>query len=222
MTATTSAPIGAPAATSRYAEVYAAWKSDPQALLGRGGQGHRLVRGAQDGVRPHMPASMAAGSPAASCNTCHNAVDRHVAAGRGEQTAIIYDSPVTGTKARITYAELQRRGGDASPRCCRSSASSKGDRVIIYMPMIPEAVIAMLPAPGSAPSIRWCSAASPRKSSPPASTTPSPSSSSRPPAASSPNRVVPYKPLLDEAIELAAHKPRDLHHPRSGRRPPPR
>ena len=76
-------------------------------------------------------------------NTCFNAVDRHVAAGRGAQAAIIYDSPVTDTKRVITYAELQdmvaRFGG-----VLRDLGVAKGDRVIIYMPMVPEALIAML------------------------------------------------------------------------------
>ena len=76
-------------------------------------------------------------------NTCHNAVDRHVAAGRGEQKAIIYDSPITGNASTMTYAELQ----DATARFAgmlQKLGVSSGDRVIIYMPMIPEAIVAML------------------------------------------------------------------------------
>ena len=76
-------------------------------------------------------------------NTCANAVDRHVASGRGAQAAIIYDSPVTGTQRTISYAELQdltaKLGGAMAAR-----GVTKGDRVVIYMPMIPEAVVAML------------------------------------------------------------------------------
>ena len=92
-------------------------------------------------------------------NTCYNAVDRHVAAGRGDQAAIIYDSPVTDTVETISYAELQERVA----RCAGALAErgvTKGDRVIIYMPMVPEAVIAMLAcARGSARCIPWSSAA---------------------------------------------------------------
>ncbi|MFW5681144.1 MAG: AMP-binding protein, partial [Pseudomonadota bacterium] len=76
-------------------------------------------------------------------NTCYNAVDRHVAAGRAMQAAIIYDSPVTGTIQRITYAELQdqvARFAGVLVQC----GVRQGDRVIVYMPMVPEAVVAML------------------------------------------------------------------------------
>ena len=76
-------------------------------------------------------------------NGCYNAVDRHVEAGRGEQNALIYDSPVTDSKRQITYAELQ----DQVARCAgmlRAHNVGYGDRVIIYMPMVPEAVIGML------------------------------------------------------------------------------
>ena len=80
----------------------------------------------------------------AECNTCYNAVDRHVEAGRADQAAIIYDSPVTGNTVRTyTYAQLldevSRFAGVLKGRGVR-----KGDRVIIYMPMVPEAAIAML------------------------------------------------------------------------------
>src|SRR3954452_3988533 len=74
----------------------------------------------------------------AEVNTCYNAVDRHVERGRGEQTALIYDSPVTGTQKKLTYRQLQ----DEVSRCAGAIASlgvAKGDRVIIYMPMVPEA-----------------------------------------------------------------------------------
>ena len=76
-------------------------------------------------------------------NTCYNAIDRHIDRGRGDQMALIYDSPVTGTFRSFTFRELQ----DRVARCAGVLASqgvSKGDRVIIYMPMIPEAIIAML------------------------------------------------------------------------------
>ncbi|HEX8006569.1 MAG TPA: AMP-binding protein [Trebonia sp.] len=76
-------------------------------------------------------------------NTCHNAVDRHVSAGRGEQRALVYDSPVTGTKRGYTYRELR----DETARFAavlKDLGIGKGDRVVIYMPMIPESVIAML------------------------------------------------------------------------------
>ena len=77
-------------------------------------------------------------------NTCYNALDLHIDEGRGDKLAIIYDSPITGTKKNITYNELREKvalfGG-----ALKNLGINKGDRVIIYMPMIPEAVIAMLP-----------------------------------------------------------------------------
>jgi propionyl-CoA synthetase len=81
--------------------------------------------------------------PGARLNTCHNAVDRHVAAGRGDRAALIYDSPVTGTVRTITYAELQ----DEVARLAgvlRDLGVAAGDTVLLYMPMVPEAVVGML------------------------------------------------------------------------------
>ncbi|MEK9544100.1 MAG: AMP-binding protein, partial [Luminiphilus sp.] len=76
-------------------------------------------------------------------NTCHNAVDRHVDAGRGQQVAIHYDSPVTGCRESITYSDLLSRVAATAGGLVRMGVG-KGDRVVIYMPMVPEAVIAML------------------------------------------------------------------------------
>src|SRR6056300_629126 len=81
--------------------------------------------------------------PDGMLNTCFNVIDRHVIAGRGEQVAIYYDSPVTDCRSAITYAELQSQvAGFAGG--LRSLGVEKGDRVVIYMPMVPEAAIAML------------------------------------------------------------------------------
>ncbi|MDX1737535.1 MAG: AMP-binding protein, partial [Alphaproteobacteria bacterium] len=81
--------------------------------------------------------------PDGECNTCYNALDRHVEAGFGEQTAIIYDSPITGTKKSLTYSRLQSKVSRAAG-VLKSLGVTKGDRVVIYMPMIPQAAIAML------------------------------------------------------------------------------
>ncbi|MEK9924410.1 MAG: AMP-binding protein, partial [Alphaproteobacteria bacterium] len=83
--------------------------------------------------------------PDGEMNTCFNAVDRHVAAGRGEQKAIIYDSPITNSKSSLTFAELQTATAKFAGMLAGNGLVA-GDRVIIYMPMIPEAVIAMLAA----------------------------------------------------------------------------
>ena len=76
-------------------------------------------------------------------NTCYNAVDRHVDEGRGDQPALIYDSPVTDTVTTFTYSELQQRVARCAGALVQQGVQ-KGDRVIVYMPMVPEAVIAML------------------------------------------------------------------------------
>jgi len=81
--------------------------------------------------------------PDGEINTCYNAVDRHVENGRGEQTAIIFDSAMTGIKQNITYKELQDQTAIFAGAMTREGIV-KGDRVIIYMPMVPEALIAML------------------------------------------------------------------------------
>ena len=88
------------ARSSRYHEVYARWQRDPHGLLGRGGRRYRLVRKAQDHVRSegrHLWPLV----PGRRLNTCYNAVDRHVNAGRGDQAAMIYDSPLAGTQRTI-------------------------------------------------------------------------------------------------------------------------
>jgi propionyl-CoA synthetase len=139
-------------------------------------------------------------------NTCHNALDRHVAAGRGAQLALIYDSPVTGSLRRFTYEELR----DEVARCAgamRSLGVAKGDRVLIYMPMVPEAVIAMLAAArlGAVHSVVFGGFA--------ANELKTRIDDAKPKlivAAScgvEPGRVVPYKPLLDAALAIATSKP---------------
>src|SRR5438094_8426212 len=76
-------------------------------------------------------------------NTCHNALDRHVEGGRGDQMALVYDSPVTGAIERFTYAQLRDRVARFAG-ALRRLGVGKGDTVVVYMPMIPEAAIAML------------------------------------------------------------------------------
>ncbi|MGS4918154.1 MULTISPECIES: propionate-CoA ligase PrpE [Mameliella] len=139
-------------------------------------------------------------------NTCWNAVDRHVEAGRGEQTAIIYDSPITHTKREISYVELRNRVANLAG-ALRAKGVEKGDRVIIYMPMIPEALEAMLACArlGAVHSVVFGGFA--------ASELAVRIDDAQPKciiAAScgmEPGRVVHYKPLLDGAIDQAKHKP---------------
>ena len=144
--------------------------------------------------------------PGGRLNTCYNAVDRHVAAGRGAQTAIIYDSPVTETIEKISYSDLQ----DRVARCAGALTTlgvTKGDRVILYMPMVPAAVIAMLACAriGAIHSVVFGGFA--------ASELATRIDDAKPKAIVSAScgiegqKIIAYKPLLDGAIEMASHKP---------------
>jgi len=144
--------------------------------------------------------------PGALCNTCYNAVDRHVEAGRGDQAALIYDSPVTSTVRRITYRELL----DEVSRCAGMLAAlgvGKGDRVIIYMPVIPEAIVAMLGCArlGAIHSVVFGGFAAPELATRIDDAKPKAILSAS--CGIEVNRVIPYKPLVDQAIEQARHKP---------------
>ena len=144
--------------------------------------------------------------PGAECNTCYNAVDRHVEAGRGDQNAIIYDSSITGKQRKITYLELQDKVAQFAG-VLRGLGVEKGDRVIIYMPMIPEAVVAMLACArlgaihsvvfgGFAPNelaIRIDDA------KPKALVTAS--------CGIEFTNIIEYKPLVDEALRISSHVP---------------
>ncbi|MBK1649542.1 propionyl-CoA synthetase [Rhabdochromatium marinum] len=142
----------------------------------------------------------------AQLNTCYNAVDRHVDQGRGEQTAILYDSPVTGTKQRISYAELQ----DQVARCAgllRDLGVVKGDRVILYMPMVPETAIGMLACArlGAVHSVVFGGFSSRELASRIEDAKPKVILASS--CGIEPSRTLAYKPLLDAAIEASPHKP---------------
>jgi propionyl-CoA synthetase len=188
-----------------YADIYAGWKSDPEGFW-------MEAAGAIDWVKPPVRALNADRAPLyewyteAEVNTCWNAVDRHVKAGRGAQAAIIHDSPVTGTKHVITYAELQARVASLAG-ALRARGVQKGDRVIIYMPMVPEALEAMLACArlGAIHSVVFGGFAANELAvriddcKPRAIIAAS--------CGIEPGRVVHYKPLLDGAIEMATHKP---------------
>jgi propionyl-CoA synthetase len=139
-------------------------------------------------------------------NTCHNAVDRHVEQGRGNQAAIIHDSPVTGTVRTITYRELQEQVA-AFAGALRSQGVTKGDTVIIYMPMIPEAAVAMLACArlGAPHSVVFGGFAAHElairidHAQPRVIITASGAIEGR--------KTLAYKPLVDAAIEQSDHKP---------------
>ena len=139
-------------------------------------------------------------------NACYNAVDIHVEQGRGEQLAVIFDSPVTDVKSQLTYADLQELVAKAAGAFARRGVT-KGDRVIIYMPMVPEALIAMLACAriGAIHSVVFGGFASNELAKRIDDAKPKLIISAS--CGLEPARIVEYKPLLDEAIELATYKP---------------
>lgn len=139
-------------------------------------------------------------------NTCHNALDRHVEGGRADQVALIYDSPVTDSKRSLTFRELRDETALFAGALV-ASGIGKGDRVIVYMPMVPETLIAILACAriGAVHSVVFGGFA--------ANELATRIDDAKPKAIVSascgiePARIVSYKPLLDRAIELASHTP---------------
>ncbi|UWQ15190.1 propionyl-CoA synthetase [Aliiroseovarius sp. M344] len=188
-----------------YKDVYAAWQADPETFW----------MDAAKAITWDKPPSKALFDENAPLyewfsdgmvNTCYNAVDRHVENGRGDQVAIIYDSPITGRQAKITFAQLQTRVA-ALAGALKAKGIEKGDRIIIYMPMVPEALMAMLAATriGAVHSVVFGGFASNElavridDAKPKAIIAAS--------CGIEPGRVIAYKPLLDGAIDIASHKP---------------
>ncbi len=188
-----------------YQDVYSNWQDDPERFWMRAAE-------TIDWTKPPTRALDDSAAPFyrwfadGAANTCWNAVDRHVEGGRGEQAAILYDSPVTKTQRTITYRELQiqvaRLAGALASR-----GIVKGDRLILYMPMVPEALVAMLACArlGAIHSVVFGGFA--------ANELAVRIDDAKPKAILSascgiePGRIVAYKPLLDEAIALASHPP---------------
>jgi propionyl-CoA synthetase len=193
------------ARSSRYHEVYARWQRDPQGFWGEAAQDIHWFE------QPKTVFDPKAGIygrwfVGGVCNTCHNAVDRHVDAGRGDQPAIVYDSPLAGVKHTITYHRLLTET-QVLAAILRDFGVGKGDRVILYMPMVPEAVIAMLACAriGAIHSVVFGGFAARELATRIDDAKPRLILSAS--CGLEPGRIVKYKPLLDEAIALSAHKP---------------
>ncbi len=188
-----------------YKDVYNSWRSNPEAFW-------MDQANAIDWVKPPSRALNDDNAPLyewysdAQVNTCYNAVDRHVENGRGDQTAIIYDSPITGTKGKTSYAELQTQTATLAG-ALRDKGITKGDRVIIYMPMVPQALVAMLACTriGAIHSVVFGGFAANELAVRIDDATPKAIIAGS--CGVEPGRIVAYKPLLDGAIELATHKP---------------
>jgi propionyl-CoA synthetase len=188
-----------------YEDVYRAWQADPETFWMDAAKAIDWVE---------MPSRDLDDSNAplyewftdGKVNACYNALDRHVENGRADQVAVIYDSPITGTKAKFTYAEMRDKvalfAGALAAR-----GVTKGDRVIIYMPMVPEALVAMLACAriGAVHSVVFGGFAANELAVRIDDATPKAIIAAS--CGLEPGRVVDYKPLLDGAIELARHKP---------------
>jgi len=191
--------------TSRYYETYAAWQRDPEAFWAEAAKAidwftpWEKVFDAEAGVYGRWFAG-------ATCNTCHNAVDRHVASGRADQLALIYDSPITGAQKSFTFAELKAEVV-ALAAVLRGQGVGKGDRVIIYMPMVPEAVFAMLACArlGAVHSVVFGGFAAKELATRIDDCAPKVIVSAS--CGIEPGRTIAYKPLLDGAIDMSRHKP---------------
>jgi len=187
-------------------QVYAQWAKDPERFWAEAGEAIHWYKH-WDRVLDGSRAPFYRWFPGGVVNSCYNALDRHVERGRADQPALIYDSPVTGTIKTFTYRELR----DEVARFAgvlRGQGVRTGDRVIIYMPMVPEAVVAMLACAriGAIHSVVFGGFASHELAARISHAEPTLIVSAS--CGIEVNRVVPYKPLLDKAIELASGKPR--------------
>ena len=188
-----------------YNDVYARWMRDPQGFWAEAADDLHWYR-KWDRVLDNTRAPFYTWFTGGLFNTCYNCLDRHVDEGRGEQAALIYDSPVTGTLQSHTFRSLR----DETARFAGALVQlgvQKGERVLIYMPMVPQAVMAMLACAriGAIHSVVFGGFA-PRELA-------TRINDAKPRVVVSAscgievNRVIPYKPLLDEAIEMSAFKP---------------
>ncbi len=194
---------------SRYREVHRAWQDDPQAFWSKAAQAIDWFE-PFDSVLDDSRAPFYRWFPGGSVNTCWNAVDRHVAAGHGGRLAVVWDSAMENRHQTFTYKELQHEVSVLAGALARLEVSA-GDRVLIYMPMIPQALFAMLACArlGAIHSVVFGGFAPQELAKR--------INDARPRVVLSascglePHRVVEYKPLLDEGIRLATPEARPEH-----------
>ncbi|MGS4887813.1 propionyl-CoA synthetase [Roseibium sp. MB-4] len=190
---------------SRYHDVYQGWHSDPMGFWKNAASEIDWIS-TTDKVFDPDQGQFGRWFPDWECNTCYNCLDRHVERGRPGQPALIYDSPITGAKATYTYAELLEEV-EALAAVLQDNGLEKGDRAIIYMPMIPQAVMAMLACArlGVIHSVVFGGFAANELATRINDATPKTIIAAS--CGIEPGRVISYKPLIDEAIELSTHKP---------------
>ncbi|WP_421979818.1 propionyl-CoA synthetase [Roseibium sp.] len=190
---------------SRYHEVYQGWKDDPEGFWKSAAAEIDWIS-TTDTVFDPDQGQYGRWYPDWECNTCYNCLDRHVERGRPGQPALIYDSPITGKKATYTFEELLDEV-EAFAAVLADKGLTKGDRAIIYMPMIPQAVMAMLACArlGVIHSVVFGGFAANELAT--RIDDASPKAIIAASCGIEPGRVIAYKPLVDQAIELSAHKP---------------
>jgi propionyl-CoA synthetase len=189
---------------SRYHETYARWQADPEDFWAE------VARDVDWYTTPTRIFDADAGVYGrwfvdGVTNTCWNAIDRHVEGGRAEQTALIYDSPITGTKASFTYREMKAEI-EALAAVIADQGIVKGDRVLLYMPMVPQAAFAMLACArlGAIHSVVFGGFAARELASRIEDAKPKLVISAS--CGIEPTRIIAYKPLLDEALAMSRHK----------------
>ncbi len=191
--------------TSGYHETYDRWRADPQAFWA---EAARQIAWTSPPKRIFDPDAGVYGRwfPDGRLNACFNALDRHVEAGRGDGIALYYDSPVTATKRAFTYRELMDETATLGAVLSDLGVEA-GDRVLIYMPMIPEAIVAMLASAriGAVHSVVFGGFAAKELATRIDDAEPKVVLTAS--CGVEPGRIVEYKPLLDLAISLARRKP---------------
>ncbi len=193
---------------SSYHEIYQSWQNDPEAFWAEAARDIDWIKPPQT-ILDSNAGVYGRWFPDATCNTCYNALDRHADGGRGAQTALIYDSPITGAKATWTFAELRDEVSTLAA-VLRDLGVEKGDRVIVYMPMIAEAVMAMLACAriGAIHSVVFGGFAAKELATRIDDAKPKVIMAAS--CGIEPGRIVAYKPLLDAAIGLSASKPQSV------------
>src|SRR6202140_2436038 len=190
---------------SWYHEVHARSLRDPEGFWGEAARDNDWIEPAKKVFDPAM-GLYGRWFAGAVVNTCYNALDRHVAGGRAEQVALIHDSPLAGSVTKLTYAEMLHEVKTLAA-IMQDFGVVKGDRVILYMPMVPEAMIAMLACAriGAVHSVVFGGFAAKELATRIEDAKPKLIFSAS--CGLEPGRIVQYKPLLDEAIRLSSVKP---------------
>ena len=187
----------------RYKDTYESWKRDPEGFWEQAAREIDWFKPATQILEEKN--GLSRWFVGAETNSCWNALDRHVKAGNGDRTALIYDSAMLGRVKKFTYAELLDKVATFAGVLQRHGIK-KGDRVLIYMPMVPQAAVAMLACArlGAIHSVVFGGFAAKELATRIDDAKPKLIVSAS--CGLEPGRVVAYKPLLDKAIEMSAHK----------------